>query len=154
MVLRWPLRPLGVDLLPKISTSLGTNSANTPHPGPVCPGLREEATVPSWSKGWHSMPVLFLIPHQKKKKKKKKKKTQPSYIFLVRKGNEQFQPGGQRRSTLVIVRLAWPPGWVGRVCVTRSRCAATSQQCPWSQCLLCLVAGLEAVFTSQPGFCI
>lgn len=37
-------------------------------------------------------------------KKKKKIKPQPSYIFLVRKGNE-VQPGRQRRSALVIIDL-------------------------------------------------
>lgn len=103
--------------LPKISTSLGTNSANTSHPGPVCPGLQEESTeeapCPQLEQGMTFYASCILNPTCQKKKKIK---PQPSYIFLVRKGNE-VQPGRQRRSALVIIDLrGLQVGLVGRVC--------------------------------------
>lgn len=43
MVIKWSPTICGLSP-PKISTSLGTNVASTPHSGPRCPGLQQEPT--------------------------------------------------------------------------------------------------------------
>lgn len=81
------------------------------------------------------------------------KKPQPPYIFLVRKGNEQFQPGGQRRSTLVIIDLRGLQVGLGEsVSPGAGALLLPSSVLGHNVCFASLP--VWRCFTSQPGFCI